>query len=56
VPRCYVAFVVYHEMLHADMGIAMRGKRRSVHPREFKLPTEDLVADTNSKDLTLRSS
>jgi len=23
-------------MLHADMGIAMRGKRRSVHPREFR--------------------
>ena len=36
VPRCYVAFIVYHEMLHADMGIAMRGKRRSVHPREFR--------------------
>jgi predicted metal-dependent hydrolase len=36
VPRCYVAFVVYHEMLHADMGIAVRGKRRSVHPREFR--------------------
>ena len=36
VPACYVAFVVYHEMLHADMGIAMRGSRRSVHPREFR--------------------
>jgi len=36
VPACYVAFIVYHEMLHADMGIAMRGARRSVHPREFR--------------------
>jgi len=36
VPRSYVAFIVYHEMLHADMGIALRGTRRSVHPREFK--------------------
>ena len=36
VPACYVAFVVYHEMLHADMGIALRGLRRSVHPREFR--------------------
>ncbi len=36
VPACYVAFVVYHEMLHADMGTAMRGTRRSVHPREFR--------------------
>jgi hypothetical protein len=36
VPACYVAFVVYHEMLHADMGTALRGTRRSVHPREFR--------------------
>jgi len=36
VPACYVAFVVYHEMLHADMGTALRGSRRSVHPREFR--------------------
>jgi hypothetical protein len=36
VPACYVAFIVYHEMLHADMGTAIRGKRRSVHPREFR--------------------
>jgi predicted metal-dependent hydrolase len=36
VPACYVAFIVYHEMLHADMGIALRGARRSVHPREFR--------------------
>ncbi|MHB8845770.1 MAG: hypothetical protein ACYC7L_13605 [Nitrospirota bacterium] len=36
VPNFYVAFIVYHEMLHADMGIALRGTRRSVHPREFR--------------------
>ena len=36
VPRCYIAFVVYHEMLHAAMGILLRGKRRSVHSREFR--------------------
>jgi hypothetical protein len=36
VPRCYVAFIVYHEMLHADMGTVMRGKRRSMHSREFR--------------------
>lgn len=36
VPACYVAFIVYHEMLHAEMGIALRGTRRSVHPREFR--------------------
>lgn len=36
VPRCYVAFIVYHEMLHASMGTVMQGKRRSVHSREFR--------------------
>ena len=36
VPRYYVAFVVYHEMLHAAMGTPLQGKRRSVHSREFK--------------------
>jgi hypothetical protein len=36
VPRYYVAFVVYHEMLHAAMGVPLAGKRRSVHSREFR--------------------
>ena len=36
VPRYFIAFVVYHEMLHAAMGIAMDGKRRSIHSREFR--------------------
>ncbi len=36
VPRYYVAFVVYHEMLHAAMGMTLTGKRRSVHSREFR--------------------
>lgn len=36
VPRSYVAFIVYHEMLHAAMGSPLRGKRRSVHSREFR--------------------
>jgi len=36
VPRSYVAFIVYHEMLHASMGTPLRGKRRSVHSREFR--------------------
>ncbi len=36
VPRYYVALIVYHEMLHAAMGTPLRGKRRSVHSREFK--------------------
>ncbi len=36
VPRYYVAFVVYHEMLHAAIGLLLQGKRRSVHSREFR--------------------
>lgn len=36
VPRYYVALIVYHEMLHAAMGTPLRGKRRSVHSREFR--------------------
>ena len=36
VPRFFVAFIVYHEMLHAAMGTPLRGKRRSVHSTEFR--------------------
>jgi predicted metal-dependent hydrolase len=36
VPRFYVSFVVYHEMLHAVLGVSRKGERRSVHPREFR--------------------
>ncbi len=36
VPRYYIAFVIYHEMLHAAIGIAPEGDRRSVHSREFR--------------------
>ena len=36
VPRYYVAFVVYHEMLHAAMGMPLTGNRRSVHSRDFR--------------------
>jgi hypothetical protein len=36
VPRYYVAFIVYHEMLHAALGISVQGKRRSIHSREFR--------------------
>jgi len=36
VPRYFVAFVVYHEMLHAAIGISRQGGRRRLHCREFK--------------------
>lgn len=44
VPHYYVAFVVYHEMLHAALGISLQGKRRSVHSREFR-KREELFSD-----------
>ncbi len=36
VPRYYITFIVYHEMLHAAIGIAQEGNRRIVHSREFR--------------------
>ena len=37
VPRHFVRYIVFHEMLHAHMGIHRNAAgRRSVHPPEFK--------------------
>ncbi len=36
VPRYFVEFIVYHEMLHADMGIERNTARRTVHSKAFK--------------------
>ncbi|NOZ25505.1 MAG: SprT family zinc-dependent metalloprotease [Nitrospirae bacterium] len=37
VPRYFVEYVVYHEMLHADIGISRRKNgRRAIHTREFR--------------------
>lgn len=37
VPRYYIEFIVYHEMLHAHLGIGRSsGGRRVVHPRQFR--------------------
>lgn len=37
VPAYFLEFVVYHEMLHAYLGIKTRNGRRSIHSREFRL-------------------
>jgi hypothetical protein len=37
VPAYFLEFVVYHEMLHAHLGIKKRNGRRSVHSKEFRL-------------------
>ncbi len=36
VPRAVMAFVVYHEMLHAAVGVSRQGGRRVIHSREFR--------------------
>jgi predicted metal-dependent hydrolase len=37
VPAHFLEFIVYHEMLHAYLGIKNRNGRRSIHSREFRL-------------------
>ncbi|RJQ52045.1 MAG: hypothetical protein C4526_08960 [Nitrospiraceae bacterium] len=36
VPRYFLEFIVYHEMLHEDMGAGTVNGRRAVHSREFR--------------------
>jgi predicted SprT family Zn-dependent metalloprotease len=36
VPRYFVRFIMYHEMLHADIGCGEKGGRRSMHTTEFR--------------------
>jgi hypothetical protein len=36
IPRCFIEFVVYHEMLHADMDTEEKTGRRLVHSQEFR--------------------
>jgi len=37
VPAYFLEFIVYHEMLHAYLGIKSRNGRRSIHSPEFRL-------------------
>ena len=36
IPRYVMGFVVYHEMLHADIDIELKNGRRRIHSKEFK--------------------
>lgn len=53
VPRYFVEYVVYHEMLHAALGTTMKNGRRSIHGREFKL-RERLFRDFDRADEFLK--
>ena len=37
VPAYFLEFIVYHEMLHAYLGIKNKNGRRSIHSKEFRL-------------------
>ncbi|MCG6553805.1 MAG: SprT-like domain-containing protein [Candidatus Magnetominusculus sp. LBB02] len=37
VPRFFIEYIVYHEMLHAAIGIRVKNGRRTIHGRDFKL-------------------
>ncbi len=36
VPSYFVKFIIYHEMLHADIGVGTKSGRRQVHTPEFR--------------------
>ncbi len=36
IPRYFIEYVVYHEMLHADIGIDGNTRPRSLHSKEFR--------------------
>ncbi|MEO5356687.1 MAG: SprT-like domain-containing protein [Nitrospirae bacterium YQR-1] len=36
IPQYLVEYIIYHEMLHADIGVRVENNRRSAHFREFK--------------------
>ncbi|MEK6726422.1 MAG: SprT-like domain-containing protein, partial [Deltaproteobacteria bacterium] len=36
VPLYFVEFIVYHEMLHAYIGVTNKNGRRSIHSKEFR--------------------
>jgi hypothetical protein len=37
VPRYFLEFIVYHEMLHADLGFTALNGRRKLHTKEFRV-------------------
>lgn len=50
VPAYFVEFVVYHEMLHARLGIKNRNGRRSVHSKEFRLKEKKFSEYANAME------
>ncbi|HDO25444.1 MAG TPA: hypothetical protein ENG95_02205 [Nitrospirae bacterium] len=41
IPAYYMEFIIYHEMLHADIGLRKKNGRRIIHSGEFKKREKD---------------
>jgi hypothetical protein len=44
VPSYFVEFIVYHEMLHADLSVATERGRRRLHPEEFRIRERQFIS------------
>lgn len=44
VPKFFLEFIIYHEMLHAALGTVVTNGRRSVHFREFRRREKQFAA------------
>lgn len=44
VPRFFLEFIIYHEMLHAALGTVVKNGRRSLHFREFRRREKQFAA------------
>jgi len=44
VPRFFLEFIIYHEMLHAALGTGVRNGRRSIHFKEFRQREKQFAA------------
>jgi hypothetical protein len=44
IPGYFIEFIVYHEMLHAELGVKVKDGNRIVHTKEFR-KKESLFAD-----------
>jgi hypothetical protein len=54
VPQYVVAFILYHEMLHAHIGERFRNGRRHVHHREFRIAEREFKHYVRAKKFIRR--
>ena len=54
VPRCAIAYIVYHEMLHLKHPVKLRGNRRCVHSAAFQAEEKLFPGLENAKQFLKR--